>query len=49
MKKIGYVTPEMEVLELDWDIYTTSTTLVSNGTSNETDVDNATNIGGIEW
>ena len=46
MKKEMYVTPEMEVMEIESDI---CTTLASQGTSNEADVDNATNIGDIDW
>lgn len=44
-----YNTPEMEVEKIEWDIYTGDSVLVSAGTSNEADVDNATDIGNIEW
>ena len=44
-----YNTPKMEVEKIEWDIYTVYSVLVSAGTSKETDVDNATDIGGIEW
>lgn len=47
MKEIGYVTPEMEIMEIESDI---CTTIVSNGTSTEAGIlEETTDIGSANW
>ena len=49
MKEIGYVTPEMEVMEFRQEIYTDGV-LASNGTSTEAGkLEETTDIGSANW